>query len=117
MNKQQKQFLQILENCKGNIWQASQISGVGRTTVYHWKKRNKKFADEVDKIKEFSISYVESKLMENIEAGKEASIFFYLKTQAGYVEKPDNREGQEGPTEGSLMKWVLMPVKPADQQD
>ena len=50
------------------------------------------FAKEVENIKEDTKDFVEGKLMQNISAGKEASIFFYLKTQAkdrGYIERTE----------------------------
>jgi hypothetical protein len=62
-----------------------------RQTIYNHLKKSKRLQAIYDNENEAMIDFAEMKLFENIQAGKEASIFFYLKTKAkhrGYIEKP-----------------------------
>lgn len=52
-----------------------------------FKTLTKYFPDELEVGKAKTITYVAGKLMGNIQKNKEASIFFFLKTQAGWREK------------------------------
>ncbi len=106
LTKLQRNFLKVLDDKGYNISAASEIIGVNRRTYYRWL-RNKSFAEEVNFQKEEKIDYVESKLMMNIKTGHEASIFFFLKTQAkhrGYVEKQEIVHGGSMPSLVELVK-------------
>ena len=86
-------FLMVLKKTMGVIAPASSKAGVSRRTVYKWMENDPEFAQEVKDIKEESIDFAESKLLENISDKREASIFFYLKTQGkhrGYIERQEN---------------------------
>lgn len=54
-----------------------------------FKTLTKYFPDELEVGKAKTITYVAGKLMGNIQRNKEASIFFFLKTQAGWKEKTE----------------------------
>ena len=69
---------------------ACKAIGIGRRTYYNWIEEDKTFKEDIDNINESLIDFTESKLLQNIKAGKEASIFFYLKCKAknrGYMER------------------------------
>lgn len=61
--------------------QISEVVGIARNTL------RKYYAKEIKNSKAKMITNVAGKLYENAMAGKEASIFFLLKTQAGYKER------------------------------
>jgi hypothetical protein len=62
-----------------------------RQTIYNHLKKSKRLQAIYDNENEAMIDFSEMKLFENFQAGKEASIFFFLKTKAkhrGYIERP-----------------------------
>ena len=82
--------LQALEKTLGIVTRACKIAEVGRTTYYEWLQKDKEFAQKVEDINNIQLDFAETKLFENINANKETSIIFYLKTkgkQRGYIEK------------------------------
>ena len=87
MEKQRK-FLEVFENSSCNISVACKKFGITRQCYYQWLT-NPRFKQEIDDIESSLIDYAETKLMQNIKEGKEASIFFFLKTKGknrGYIE-------------------------------
>jgi len=83
-------FLNVFEKKAGNISMACKAVGIGRRTYYNWLDEDKTFRENIDNINESLIDFAESKLLLNIKAGKEASLFFYLKCkgkQRGYIER------------------------------
>lgn len=95
MKATKKKLNAVLETFKkslANVSATCKANDISRTTWYQWLKDHEWFAKEVENIKEDTKDFVEGKLMQNISAGKEASIFFYLKTQAkdrGYIERTE----------------------------
>lgn len=89
LSKKQMKFLEVLRGVALNISAACDSCNIGRTTYYDWYNGNVRFKEEVDNLSESLIDIAESKLMNNILAGKEASVFFFLKTKGkkrGYIE-------------------------------
>jgi len=89
MTTQQKEFLTAYKKCAGNVSATCEKCKIGRTSFYNWYNGIAKFKEAIDNEKEGQIDFAETKLQQNIMDGKEASIFFYLKTQGksrGYVE-------------------------------
>jgi hypothetical protein len=95
-NKQQ--FLLAFEAKAGNVKVACQAMGLSRAMYYKWRHTDPAFAEAVDDVLEGLKDFAESKLMVNIQQGKEASIFFFLKCKAkdrGYIERVDvNHNGK-----------------------
>lgn len=95
MKATKKKLNAVLETFKkslANVSATCKANDISRTTWYEWLKDHEWFAKEVENIKEDTKDFVEGKLMQNISSGKEASIFFYLKTQAkdrGYIERTE----------------------------
>ena len=95
MKATKKRLNAVLETYKkslANVSATCKTNDISRTTWYEWIKDYEWFAKEVENIKEDTKDFVEGKLMQNISSGKEASIFFYLKTQAkdrGYIERTE----------------------------
>lgn len=98
--ERKKLFLQALESKAGNVTEACKAMAMPRSAYYHWMKRDKRFAEAANDVFEGLLDYAESKLMLNIRAGKEASIFFFLKCRAkdrGYVERSEITGAGGGP--------------------
>lgn len=108
-----KAVLAALEDKYGIVTDACRISGVERSTFYHWLKNDPEFKAAVDEIQEVAIDYVESKLFERIngvevfkgidkETGEMITyslppdvpaISLYLKTRGkkrGYIERTEH---------------------------
>ncbi len=94
----QKKFLTLFKDLGCNISATCAAMKMGRQTFYNWKDASEEFTNEVEDTVEGMIDYVESKLMLNIKAGHEKSIFFFLRTRAkhrGYVERQETvHEGE-----------------------
>jgi hypothetical protein len=74
----------------GNIAETCKVLGIHRSTWYDWYANDKIFKRWADEVREGLIDFAESKLMQNINDGKETSILFMLRTQGrnrGYIEK------------------------------
>jgi len=100
LTTKQKQFLKIYSNNVGNVSLACEKMGIARGTYYNWYKGNEKFAEAIDDIEEERLDFAESKLMQNIADGKEASIFFFLKTKGkerGFIEKQELSHEERNP--------------------
>lgn len=85
-------FLEAFERKGANVREACAAMRMPRSTYYRWRSSDPAFAEAVDDVLEGMKDFAESKLMLNIQAGKEASIFFFLKCKAkdrGYIERVD----------------------------
>ena len=87
-----KQVIEAVQESHGILLVAANRLGCARPTLDDYRKRYPEVEAALHAAKERTIDFVESKLLENIKAKKEASIFFFLKTQAkarGYIEKSE----------------------------
>ncbi len=87
--QQKKAFLKAFDDAACNISVACKKMNISRQTYYNWYEEDQEFKNAIDDSKESLIDYAETKLHQNIMEGKEASIFFFLKTQGkkrGYIE-------------------------------
>jgi hypothetical protein len=85
-------FLKLYYSKLCNISAACNATGIIRNTFYQWKEHDPCFAAKITEEEERLIDFVESKLLQNINAGDNASIFFFLKCKAksrGYIERAD----------------------------
>ncbi len=84
----------LRENC-GLLTLAARKAGVSYTTVKRYAAEFPSVAEAILEAKENMLDFTEGKLFENIKAGDQASIFFYLKTQGksrGYIERQDVKQ-------------------------
>ena len=99
LTDRQKKFLTVFRDLGCNIaGTCKAMHNMSRQTYYNWKDTSKEFTSEVEDTIEGMIDYVESKLMVNIKAGHEKSIFFFLRTRAkhrGYVEHSEHKHEGE----------------------
>ena len=87
--QRKKVFLEAYHKGHGVIQCGLDAAKMDRSTYHLWLKKDPKFALLVAEAGEAAIDFVESKLYQNIDKGREISTIFYLKTRAkhrGYVE-------------------------------
>ena len=72
-------FIQALEQARGIVKDACAAVGISRKTYYNWRDSDPEFKAAADMVKEDVLDYVESKLLDKVEAGDNTSIIFYLK--------------------------------------
>lgn len=104
-----KRLIEALMQSMGVVQQACIKVGVSRTTYYEYYNEDPEFKSAVDDCKNIALDFAESKLFKNIEAGREASIMFYLKTQGkarGYIERNDLEINMSGNVSINPKKWV-----------
>lgn len=82
LSPSQKTFLKALEQTMGNISGASNATGIARQTHYRWLEENSEYSNAFDMVGEKNIDFVESKLMDGINEGKERLIMYYLDSKA-----------------------------------
>ncbi len=90
MDDKKEKFLEALARGYGIIATACEAVKVGRTTYYRWYNSDPVFKERVDEITETQVDFVESKLMQSINANDTTAIIFYLKTKGkkrGYSDK------------------------------
>ena len=83
-------FLNKLENSLGIISIACKQVGISRETYYNEIARDTEFAKQCEGVKDLTLDFVESKLLNLIKEGDTAATIFYLKTKGkhrGYVER------------------------------
>jgi len=86
----QKAFLEAYATNFYNISAACKAAKTHRSNYYRWLKEDPEFAEAVDILREQKIDFIESKLMEKINAGNIIAIIFALKCigkDRGYVEE------------------------------
>jgi hypothetical protein len=84
------QIANAITDSHGILSVAAKKINCSRQTIYNHLKKSKRLQALYDNENEAMIDFAEMKLYENIQAGKESSIFFYLKTKAkhrGYIER------------------------------
>lgn len=90
LNKKQKLFLEAFASrCACNVTATCKAVAISRRAYYKWLENNPTFREEVELEQDSLLDFAETQLQENIKEGKEASIFFFLKTKGkkrGYVE-------------------------------
>lgn len=93
VSKENKEkFLKVYKDKGCNISVASESININRATYYLWRRTDSEFNRKCQEAEESLMDYAETKLIKNIQDGKEASLIFYLKTKGkkrGYVEKTE----------------------------
>lgn len=109
-----KNFLKMFKSKACNISLACESVPIDRQTYYNWMSKDEKFKEKVEAQQEALLDFTESKLMVNINKGKEASIFFHLKCRGkkrGYIERQEVEQVGEGATRPTVIN-VITPGKP-----
>ena len=85
-------FVKAYDNSLGNVSAACKMLHISRNCFYEWMKSDPIFKDSIEEIDEGCLDFSETMLKKNVREGKEASIFFHLKTKGksrGYVEREE----------------------------
>ena len=101
-----KRIIKALKETNGLLTMAAHKSGIGYRTVCRYVAEYPTVKEAAQEAKEAMLDYTEGKLFSNIRAGKEASIFFYLKTQGkgrGYIERQEVTGADGGPVENRII--------------
>ncbi len=80
-DKRKQVLLDFLEKSLGVVTTATAAAGISRDTHYRWMREDKTYSKRVLDIENTAIDFVESKLFEQIKAGKPACIIFFLKNK------------------------------------
>jgi len=93
-------IITALRETQGLLTLAARKAGVSYTTINRYVGEFPSVAAAVHEAKESMLDFAEGKLMENIRAGDNACIIFYLKTQGkgrGYIERTEHTGEGGGP--------------------
>jgi hypothetical protein len=75
-----------------NISTACKSVNISRRSFYNWMEKDTEFKSAIEEIEAEKIDFVESKLLNLIEAGDTTAVIFFLKTKAkarGYIERSE----------------------------
>ena len=111
-----KNFLIALRTSLGIASTAAKACNITVQSHFYYMKYDPDYKRQVEEIQEMTLDYVESKLLELINMGKEASTIFYLKTKGkkrGYIEQP----GYELPPDEGEFKMPIIEIVDADYVD
>jgi hypothetical protein len=89
MTENQETFLKALDSCLGIVSDASEMSGISRTTHYRWLEESEEYAAIVKEMKEGKRDFVESALMSLVREKNPTAVIFACKTilrDRGYAE-------------------------------
>ena len=84
------QVVAALQQSGGIMAHAARKLGLDRSTLHQRIHENQHLKDALDEAKETNLDVAETKLMQAINKGELAAVFFYLKTQGkrrGYIER------------------------------
>lgn len=87
-----QQMIEAADKQKGLVSLMAKTLRVDPSTISRYRKRYPTLERAIQDARSAMLDFTEGKLFENIREGKEASIFFYLKTQGkerGYIERTD----------------------------
>lgn len=85
-------MIEAMRKHMGVVALACKACDIARETHYDWLKTDAAYKESVETIKEETLDFAESKLLQKINSGDTVSILFYLKTQGkkrGYIEKQE----------------------------
>lgn len=88
-NFDQQEFINIYLNSRCRVIAACKEAGIPTSTYYLWKRRDADFKRAIEESDALMVDIAEAALFDNIDEGKESSVFFFLKKKGslkGYGE-------------------------------
>lgn len=85
-------MLTALKHSMGIVSPAADMVGISRQTHYGWMRSDPGYKDEVEAIEESRYDFVETKMVERINAGSDTMLIWYSKTKMkhrGFVERTE----------------------------
>lgn len=92
MAQRKKGMLEAMRKTLGNVSQSVKMVGISRQTYYRWIENDRKFAEQVEEVTEYTYDFVESKIMKQIQENNVTMIIFFAKTKMksrGYIERQE----------------------------
>ena len=90
--KKKAAMLDALKVTMAIIAPACEMVGIGRKTHYNWMETDPGYKEEVHALQERTFDFVETKMVERINAGSDTMLIWYSKTkmkQRGFVERQE----------------------------
>lgn len=84
-------IIKVFQSSLGILQVSADKLSITRMTLWKWMQASPELKEALIQAKEKAVDFAESQLFQNIKEGKEASLIFFLKTQAkhrGYSEAP-----------------------------
>ncbi|MDD5095553.1 MAG: hypothetical protein PHV74_14435 [Dehalococcoidia bacterium] len=110
-------IIKALEETQGLLTAAAKRAGVSYSTIKRYVADYPSVAQAKEEAQERLLDFAESKLLENIREGKEASIFFFLKTQGkkrGYIERVESTGKDGGPIKTESIVYQVVDAQTAE---
>lgn len=76
--ERRKAFIQFFYRYNGNISAACMAVGITRATYTRWLQKYPELSGHIEEVIEATLDLAEQQLLDNIKAGKENSLFFFL---------------------------------------
>lgn len=108
-----------LEQSGGLVSPAADALKIHRTTLHGWLRDDPELQKAKESARERVLDLAESKLIANIKEGKEASIFFTLKTlgkKRGFVERHEFTGADGGPVQ-IIGTQILPPLEINEEEE
>ena len=99
-------IIEAIKASNGLLCMSAKRAGVGYTTLWRYIQDFPTVKQAVAEAKEGMLDFAESKLFQNIKAGDNTAIIFYLKTQGkgrGYIERQEVTGAGGGPLETKII--------------
>ena len=116
MEEKKEKFLEALVNGYGIIATACEAIGIGRSTYYRWYNADPDFRERVDEVTETQVDFVESKLMQAINAGDTTATIFYLKNKGGWKDTQELEQAQPKAPDPLPVATTLPPPEPTEDE-
>lgn len=90
--KRKEAMLNALKHSMGIVAPACEMVGIARSTHYDWLKADQGYRAEVEAIEESRYDFVETKMVERINAGSDTMLIWYSKTKMkhrGFIERTE----------------------------
>ena len=108
--------INAIRKANGFVSHAAAALGISRTQLYRIINDKPTVKEALVDSREAMKDFAESKLFANIKDGKEASIFFYLKTQARHRGWVDKQEVQHSGDATSPIRFITEDRNVSDSQ-
>jgi len=86
------QLLGAMKKSLGVVSAACQMCNISRETFYTYMEKDSEFKKQIEDLENFTLDFVETQFLKNIQQGNTAEILFYLKTKGrnrGYTERQE----------------------------
>ena len=95
-----ERFLRVLAKKALNISEACRAVGIGRATFYRWLKKDPRFKEAYEELREALVDFAEAQLIKKMLEGDTKAIIFFLRSKGkdrGWVERTEHLHGGSDP--------------------